>query len=576
MYRAVCLAALLASGLPGQEPPLTAVQALIDAGKLAESEIAVRRYIESYPASRDAQNFLGYILFREGNAKSSLAAYQAEARWGSLSAFDLLVVGCDHLLLEDYSAAGKWFAKAIDKDGGNALAFYYLGRAKYNEQHFEEAVGAFKECLRLDPKNVRAEDNLGLSLEALGKTEEALTAYRAAVVLDEAADRRDPGLYLNLGSLLLAQKQAAEAVPYLLQAVQMADGDARSHQELAKAFLALNRLDKAQAEAEKAVAIAPQNATSHYLLIQIYRKRGFIENANAESEIYTALTGAHSSPETPLAGARSLLTLGKLSEAEQATRDFLRTRNNSADGHYLLAYILFKEQRAKESLAEYTEAARYRIPTAAELIAVASDYVLLKDYQDADRWFTRAVELNPKDALGWYYLGRTKYNLNRFEEAIGAFRETLKLDPKNVKASDNLGLSYEGLNQTDEAVNAYRNAIEWQMGSPLKDSGPFLDLGSLLVARGQALEALVNLLQAAQISPRDYRVRRQLGKAYIQLNELDKARTELETAAELAPQNAAVHFMLGQIYRKQGLPEKAKSENERYSALVKSGSDSEN
>ena len=98
MSRAVFLAALLAHGLAGQAPPstkspatakplpsyatpssmaespLAAVEALIDAGKLSEAEIAVRGYVESYPASSNAQNLLGYILFLQGNAKSSLAA----------------------------------------------------------------------------------------------------------------------------------------------------------------------------------------------------------------------------------------------------------------------------------------------------------------------------------------------------------------------------------------------------------------------------------------------------------------------------------------------------------------------
>jgi Tfp pilus assembly protein PilF len=62
-------------------------------------------------------------------------------------------------------------------------------------------------------------------------------------------------------------------------------------------------------------------------------------------------------------------------------------------------------------------------------------------------------------------------------------------------------------------------------------------------------------------------VHRELGKAYLHLNELEKARTELEKAIELAPQNAPLHFMLAQVYRKQGLVDKAKLETERYTAL---------
>jgi tetratricopeptide (TPR) repeat protein len=296
--------------------------------------------------------------------------------------------------------------------------------------------------------------------------------------------------------------------------------------------------------------------------------RGLADKAQVESERYAALNGAHSAPETPLAEARALLEMGKLSEAEKATRRYLEARKNSADAHYLLGYILFRKQEPKASLAEYTEGAKYRRPGAADLEVVASNYVLLNNYRDADKWFTKAVEWNPGDALGWYYLGRTKYNENRFEEAISAFRECLKLNPKDVKAEDNLGLSYEGLNRTEEAMAAYRNAIAWQSDSPVKNPGPFLNLGSLLVDSEHVDEGLPHLLEAVRLDPADFHTHRQLGKAYMRLNQLEKARAELEQAAEMAPQNAPVHFMLAQVYRRQGLMDKAKAENDRYLALA--------
>lgn len=282
--------------------------------------------------------------------------------------------------------------------------------------------------------------------------------------------------------------------------------------------------------------------------------------------------------QTPasLTEARALLDQGKVTQAESTVRGYLESQTDSADAHYLLGYILFKKQDARSSLAEYTEGAKYRKPSAAELEVVASDYVLLKDYPDADKWFTKAVEWNPRNVLGWYYLGRTKYNENRFEEAIAAFQQCLKLNPKDVKAEDNLGLSYEGLNRTEQAVAAYRTAIEWEMDSAVKNAGPFLNLGSLLVDSDRLEEGLPHLLEAARLDPGDYRTHRQLGKAYTRLNQLEKARTELERATELAPQNAPVHFMLAQVYRKQGLMDKAKIENDRYTALVGSSSTPKN
>ena len=564
------------TGPANPEVLLVEAQSFVDAGNLSEAENTVRRYLADHANSADGHYLFGYILFRQANAKASLEEYRQGALYRTPAALDLEVMGCDYFLLEDYAAADQWLTKSVELDPRDAQARYYLGRTKYNEKRFDEAVHAFTECLTLDARNVKAADNLGLAYEGLGKTEEALAAYRNAVALDTATPSRSLGPYLNLGTLLAENARASEALPYLEHAAQIAPGDARAHRELGKAYLALNRLDDAKRELEKTVAIEPESAPAHFLLAQADRKRGLAEDARVETERYTALTGAHSAPDTPLAEARSLLNLGKFIEAERVMRWYLEVHKTSAEGHFLLGYVLFKKQDAKGSLEEYTEGAKYQTPGAADLEVVASDYVLLKDYPDADKWFTKAVEWNPKDVLGWYYLGRTKYNENRFEEAIHVFQQCLKLDSRNVKAEDNLGLSYEGLNRNEEAFAAYRTAIEWQRDAVEKNSGPYLDLGSLLVETGRVEEGLPHLLEAVRLSPDDYRTHRQLGKAYTRLDQLDKARAELEKAVELAPQNAPVHFMLAQVYRKQGLMDKVKAETDRYTALTGTRSAPEN
>ena len=286
--------------------------------------------------------------------------------------------------------------------------------------------------------------------------------------------------------------------------------------------------------------------------------------------LFFYLCAAVLSVATPdaISKAKALVESGKFSDAEKEIRHYLKDHGQSGEAHFLLGYVLFKQQSAVPSLAEYTEGAKYRKPTATDLEVVASDYVLLKDYPDADKWFSQAVEWNPNDALGWYYLGRTKYNENRFDEAVKAFQESLKLNARNVKAEDNLGLSYEGLNQIEEALTAYRTAIAWQTNSLAKDAGPYLDMGSLLVESGRPDEGLPNLLEAAKLAPADFRMHRALGKAYTHLNRPQEARRELEKAVELAPADAPVHFMLAQVYRKLGLADKAKAESETYSRLT--------
>jgi tetratricopeptide (TPR) repeat protein len=262
-----------------------------------------------------------------------------------------------------------------------------------------------------------------------------------------------------------------------------------------------------------------------------------------------------------------LVREGKLAAAETAARDYVQQHKVAANGHFMLGYVLFLEKRAGESLAEYTEGAKYSVPTARDLKVVASDYVVLGDFTDADKWFTKLVEWTPQDAQAWYDLGRTKYNENRFEEAINAFKQVLQLDAANVKAEDNLGLSYAALERNEEAIAAYKRAIALQEQFTSKDAGPYLDYATLLTDANSPDVALPLLETALAISPGDYRVHRELGKAYLHLNKLENACAELLKAIELAPKDAPLHFVLAQVYRKQGQNDKAKLETERYSTL---------
>ncbi len=291
-------------------------------------------------------------------------------------------------------------------------------------------------------------------------------------------------------------------------------------------------------------------------------------------------TGVGSSPESqseqadPLRDAKSEANGGSLEKADRAVRSYLVAHPDSADGHFLLGLILFKQGKPTESLSEHTEGAKHHDPGAAELKIVALDYVLLGDYANADHWLTRSLEWNPKDSQGWYYLGRTKYNENRFDEARIAFEQCLKLDPKNVKAEDNLGLSHQALGQTADALTAFHNAIAWQAQLLKKNSGPFINMGILLLEQNKVEEAVAYLSEAVEISPEEPRAHEQLGKAYSRQNDLERAQVELEKAVSLTPDNAALHFMLGQMYRKRGINDKAKVELERGAALKASGGQS--
>lgn len=267
------------------------------------------------------------------------------------------------------------------------------------------------------------------------------------------------------------------------------------------------------------------------------------------------------SPPEALAEPRALLAEGKLASAEAALHGYLKEHPGSAEAHFLLGYVLFREQRPAESLAEFTAGARVRRPKADELKTVASDYILLQDYADADRWFTEVTVESPGDADAWYLLGRTKYNKNEFVDAVSSFERALTLRPRYIEAENNLGLSWKELNNPEKAKAAFQAAIDWQGDAPA-DPQPFLNLGTLLADGSDFDKSIPYLAKAAALSPENPRIHEELGQVYEAKKNLPQAQAELEKAVALAPAISGLHFRLGQIYRHEGLRDRAQHEFE--------------
>jgi tetratricopeptide (TPR) repeat protein len=268
---------------------------------------------------------------------------------------------------------------------------------------------------------------------------------------------------------------------------------------------------------------------------------------------------AFQQPADPLAHDRALLAAGKLAESESDLLVYIKTNPSSADAHFLLGYVFFREKKANESLAEFTSGARFRHPHPDELKVVASDYAILGDFGDADKWFSEVVAEAPNDADANYLLGRTKFNESDFPAAISSFANVLKLHPKYVEAENNIGLAWRELNDLEKAQAAFHAAIEWQGDAPV-DAQPFLNLGTLLANQNGIEEAIPYLAKAAALSPDNPTIHEELSHVFALQQNLPKAQSELEKAIALAPNIPSLHFKLGQICRKEGMRDRASEE----------------
>ena len=278
-----------------------------DPGELAEARAALtehhwttadgllRNYLAKHADQPEALYLLGMAQFREDLPKDSLNTYTRAARSRSPSAQDLRYVALDYVLLHDDTDADKWVTRFGEESPKDGESWYSMGRIKYSENRFREAVDSFRQALVLMPRSVKTENNLGLALEGLNQPEEAIVAYRQAISWQEGDEHPSEQPFLNLGVLLTDRNALDEALPLLQRAESLAPRDSKIHEALGKLFARHAAYPAAQREFEQAVKSQPNNAALHFQLGQVYRKEGLQAQAKEELARAAALEGTHSS-----------------------------------------------------------------------------------------------------------------------------------------------------------------------------------------------------------------------------------------------------------------------------------------
>ena len=114
-----------------------------------------------------------------------------------------------------------------------AADFVSDGMKALDNRDYRQAADLFAKAVAADPSDYAANFHLALSYSLLGQDTQAIPVYKTVLTLK-------PGLYeaeLNLGILLIGQKQAREAVPYLQSASDKKPKEYRPRIYLADALL---------------------------------------------------------------------------------------------------------------------------------------------------------------------------------------------------------------------------------------------------------------------------------------------------------------------------------------------------
>ena len=228
-----------------------------------------------------------------GQLTVALEEFQAAIRLAPEDARGWKGLGIANGAAGDFSSAEPALRKACDLDPGDEDSCYLLGRASYELNRFAKALEAYQKALRSATRIARVHSGLALTLEALGRNEEAERELREAIRLDDGKSLPGSDPRIELGAFLLRQGRLNEALTALRAAVKARPDSARAHFELGRAMLQVDRLEDASGQLRQAIALNANYAPAHLLLGKVYFRMG----CRAEGALQTRLGQKLTAPQ---------------------------------------------------------------------------------------------------------------------------------------------------------------------------------------------------------------------------------------------------------------------------------------
>jgi len=214
------------------------------------------------------------------------------------------------------------WAHAVEVTPGDAFSQYNLGCSLQAQHRDDEAMVHYRQAVQFDPHRFDAYNNLGIIFMDRG-------AYDKAESAMEAALRAKPDFaktYYNMGLLLCKMKRFSESFHYYTEAIRLDPEDkeirtkfASSHCDYGIALALQGNVDEAIKQFEIALDIAPRaaSATAHYNLGVTYAGLKKFDLAKIEYE-----KAILADPDNAEAHNNLGSLLGQLGNIEDATAQF--------------------------------------------------------------------------------------------------------------------------------------------------------------------------------------------------------------------------------------------------------------
>jgi tetratricopeptide (TPR) repeat protein len=436
-------------------------------------------------------------------------------------------------------------ARAQDADAEAAQHFAAAHQAQ-DAGNLDLAATEYLAVIRLHPEVAEVYASLGLVYNAQGKFAESARALAKA----EKLKRGLPGVSLYLGIDYEKQKQAALAIPQLVEAVRLEPANKQAHTWLARALWDDGRIQPAIEQARKTSLLFPSDPALLLDLGEAYRKA-------ADLGIQHALTAAKGEP-------LAHQVYGDIYKDERswenAAAHYYRALEQDPHwqgAHYGLGDIAVRRDKLEIATQEYQHELEANPGSAAAMARLGEIALFENKPDDALAWFGKAIHVGAYQAAN--ALGLPRPYPAGAEDLSPPAQEQLRsclpaLQAVPVSAARDLALAFvhARLGSHEESLAAWK---DFASSTPPPDASNARERGLDHFSRQEFEAAAADLNTWLKLHPADLQADYLLARTYRNLS-----LATLEHLLAVAPDSYPAHQLLAETYQNAEQDEKAVAE----------------
>jgi tetratricopeptide (TPR) repeat protein len=325
---------------------------------------------------------------------------------------------------ESLAQAEKHWRAAVQKDPRDATAFATLGVVLSREGKYEEAVGAYKKALALDPSLPGLQLNLGLAHFKHGNFSAAIAPFRAAL----AADPQSAQARALLGLSYYGAKNFGAAVTELAEVATLDPGNVELRRVLAQSCLWAKKYDCALEQFRQIQLQDPNSAAAHMLSGEALD--GLARTPEAITEFEAALKIAPREPEVNFGLGYLHWKLSQFDEAAKYFNDELAIDPNHPQALAYLADIAMKNNEPEKALPLLQKVVKQRDDIRIAYVDLGAILTQQKRYPEALAALQQAVKLDPAQPDAHFRLGKLHQTMGNMTAAEREFAKVRELHEK--------------------------------------------------------------------------------------------------------------------------------------------------